>query len=164
MSPAISSSTSADVRSSRHRSPPFELRPSTSAAPSTPTSTTASTTSSQLATSIFEQLRKEWDEFGPSSAQLWPEHFDLAFDVAYGEPSDTKRINVGASPGDAGHADPYFYVGPWTDERPGDGEYWNAGFGATLSHADVVAAGRKPAQRDLVLDFLRTGMERLRAG
>lgn len=116
-----------------------------------------------LATSVFEQLREEWVASEPTPAQLWPEHFDLAFDLAYGEPADTERVNVGASPGDAGHPDPYFYVGPWTDDRPGDADYWNAPFGATLAHADVVAAGRKADQRDRVLGFLRTGVESLRS-
>lgn len=50
---------------------------------------------------------------------LWPEHFDLG--VAVGE------VNYGISPGDAVHARPYAYVGPWT---PREGEFWNAPFGA----------------------------------
>lgn len=116
-----------------------------------------------LATSVLEQLREEWAGADPSAVQLWPEHFDIAFDVAYGEPTDRCRLNIGASPGDDDHPDPYFYVGPWTDDRPGDGDYWNAGFGATLAYDEIVAAGRKPDQRDRVLDFLRAGMERMRA-
>ncbi len=119
-----------------------------------------------LASSVLDQLRKEWAEGAPSTVQLWPEHFDIAFDVAYGEPSDpdtkgAKRVNIGASAGDAGHPDPYLYVGPWTDDRPGDGDYWNTGFGAVLGHDDVVAAGRKSEQREVALDFYRTGVQRL---
>ncbi|MGK2929904.1 MAG: hypothetical protein ACSLFO_10045 [Acidimicrobiales bacterium] len=116
-----------------------------------------------LATSVLEQLRDEWSDRDPTAVQLWPEHFDLAFDLAVGEPADRARVNVGASPGDDDHPDPYFYVGPWTDDRPGDPEYWDAGFGATLPYATIVAAGRKPDQRDCVLEFLREGVERLRS-
>jgi hypothetical protein len=58
---------------------------------------------------------------------LWPEHFDAAFVWR-------DRANVGASPGDAFHAGPYVYVGPWGDERPGDGMFWNAPFGAALAY------------------------------
>jgi hypothetical protein len=36
---------------------------------------------------------------------LWPEHFDLGIAV--------DEVNYGISPGDAGHATPYAYVGPW---------------------------------------------------
>lgn len=50
---------------------------------------------------------------------LWPEHFDLA--ISEGE------VNYGVSPGDAGHPEPYAYVGPWT---PREGPFWNAAFGA----------------------------------
>lgn len=115
-----------------------------------------------LATSVLEQLREEWADTAPSAVQLWPEHFDIAFDAAFGEPQDERRVDIGASPGDAEHPDPYFYVGPRTDDRPGDEAFWNVSFGATLSYGDVVAAGRKPDQRDLVLGFLREGMDRLR--
>jgi hypothetical protein len=52
---------------------------------------------------------------------LWPEHFDLGIADEPGE------VNYGISPGDAGHPQPYAYVGPWT---PREGEFWNAPFGA----------------------------------
>ena len=65
---------------------------------------------------------------------LWPEHFDLG--VALDE------VNYGVSPGDAGNARPYAYVGPWT---PRTGPFWTASFGAArtadaLPDADAVAA------------------------
>lgn len=50
---------------------------------------------------------------------LWPEHFDLALTL--------DEVNHGVSPGDAGHPEPYAYVGPWT---PREGPFWNAAFGA----------------------------------
>jgi hypothetical protein len=40
----------------------------------------------------------------PTSAQLWPEHFDLGITAA--------RVNYGVSPGDGHIAEPYLYVGP----------------------------------------------------
>ena len=55
----------------------------------------------------------------PTLVQLWPEHFDAALDLAA---APGQRVNLGGSPGDTYHADPYLYVGPWTDERPGDAE------------------------------------------
>lgn len=99
-----------------------------------------------------------------SEITLWPEHFDIALDLAYGDPSSERRVNVGGSPGDAGHPAPYLYVGPWTDDRPGDAGYWNAGFGATLSHEVIRAAGPAAAQRDRALDFVQTGLRLLRDG
>lgn len=61
---------------------------------------------------------------------LWPEHFDLG--IALDE------VNYGISPGDAGHAAPYAYVGPWT---PRQGPFWNASFGAVRAAAELPDAG-----------------------
>jgi hypothetical protein len=59
---------------------------------------------------------------GSSSAQLWPEHFDLGLQIG--------EVNYGSSPGDAAHAFPYLYVGPW---KPGPvGGFWNETFGASV--------------------------------
>lgn len=57
---------------------------------------------------------------------LWPEHFDLAITL--------DEVNYGISAGDAGHPDPYAYVGPWT---PRTGEFWNAPFGALRAATDL---------------------------
>jgi hypothetical protein len=72
---------------------------------------------------VLEALHAEARD--PSPIHLWPEHFDLAFEAG--------EVNYGASPGDADHAEPYFYVGPWTAPPPGP--EWNAvGFaGAELA-------------------------------
>jgi hypothetical protein len=56
--------------------------------------------------------------------QLWPEHFDLSLTL--------DQVNYGASPGDADHAEPYLYVGPWSPPPP-DGDFWNEAFGATIA-------------------------------
>ncbi|HEX6417774.1 MAG TPA: hypothetical protein VFZ77_04735 [Acidimicrobiales bacterium] len=82
---------------------------------------------------------------GPSVAQLWPEHFDLA--ITMGE------VNYGGSPGDDDHAEPYLYVGPWDPARR-DGGFWNEPFGASVGYGEVrdvgaavafFAAGRRHA-------------------
>ena len=54
-------------------------------------------------------------EAGRAVAQLWPEHFDLAFEL--GDADAGTRANYGASPGDADHPEPYLYVGPWDTSR-----------------------------------------------
>jgi hypothetical protein len=80
---------------------------------------------------------------------LWPEHFDIA--IVIGE------ANYGFSPGDAAHAEPYAYVGPF---EPVEGELWNAtGFaGAELSYAELLAA---PDPRAAALEFFTTRKEAL---
>jgi hypothetical protein len=72
----------------------------------------------------------------PSVVQLWPEHFDVGVDVA----TTSGRVTLGASPGDAAHPEPYVYLGPWDEARPGDPGFWNAPFGALLGRGAVVGA------------------------
>lgn len=87
---------------------------------------------------VLQQIRvAAAPEDTPSMTQLWPEHFDLAIDLG----PDGRRVNVGFSPGDAGHPEPYLYVGPW-GEWGGD-PIWNEPFGASLSYADL-RAGADP--------------------
>jgi hypothetical protein len=85
--------------------------------------------------------------------QLWPEHFDIAFELG----SNAARANFGASPGDDEHDEPYLYVGPWTAEV--SGELWNATSftGAELRYSELL---RTEDQRRAALDFMR---ERYRA-
>jgi hypothetical protein len=108
-----------------------------------------------LACSVLEQLRADETDGDPSLVQLWPEHFDLAIEL--GSERAGQRANFGGSPGDDGHDEPYFYVGPWTAEIAG--ELWNAtGFsGAELTYSELLAADD---QRRAALDFMR---ERYRA-
>ena len=79
-----------------------------------------------------------------SEINLWPEHFDVAFEAG-SEPAG-QRANYGASPGDGEHPDPYLYVGPWTAEV--EGTLWNATAfnGAELSYADLAAPGDQHAR------------------
>ena len=94
-------------------------------------------------------------------ARLWPEHFDLGTDVAVdpvGKPD--ARTNLGCSPGDAVHPEPYLYVGPWGEERPGPTDFWNASFGATIGWADLDASDN-PLQS--AIEFFLTGLAHLRS-
>jgi hypothetical protein len=108
-----------------------------------------------FATSVLEQLRADEPDGDPSLVQLWPEHFDVAFEL--GSEAKGQRANFGASPGDDAHPEPYLYVGPWTAEV--SGELWDAtGFrGAELSYSELLTA---EDQRRTALDFMK---ERYRA-
>jgi hypothetical protein len=88
---------------------------------------------------------------GATVPRLWPEHFDVALDAA-ARPG--VRANLGSSAGDAFHDEPYLYVGPWTNDRPGDGQYWNAPFGAVLAASAVPDV-------DTALAFFSEGLRRL---
>lgn len=111
-------------------------------------------------------------EASPSMIQLWPEHFDVAVDlavrrggVAEGSAADPSRVNLGGSPGDGFHDEPYLYVGPW---EPGPwpttgasgGGFWNAPFGAVMAANEVRSAANpvEAAER-----FLRDGLSHLAA-
>ena len=91
-----------------------------------------------------------------SDTNLWPEHFDIAFEA--GSEAAGKRANYGASPGDEDHPEPYLYVGPWSGEV--EGELWNAKAftGAELGYAELSEAGDALA---LALAFFRSRYEAL---
>jgi hypothetical protein len=93
----------------------------------------------------------------PGVARVWPEHFDLGTDI---QVAPGRRCNLGASPGDEWHPDPYLYVGPWGDERPGDDGFWNASFGAVRGYADIVDTG---APLFTATAFFHDGIQRLGA-
>jgi hypothetical protein len=95
----------------------------------------------------------------PSLIQLWPEHFDVATDVAFdaAAPSE-RRVNLGGSPGDSAHPAPYLYVGPWTADRPGDPTFWNASFGAILDYETAVTTADPVSS---ATDFFRLGLTTL---
>jgi len=101
---------------------------------------------------LLGTLREELAADDPGEIQLWPEHFDAAFDAAPGR-GGGGRITFGASPGDATSDEPYLYVlPPGPVERD---EVWNAeGFtGAVLALSDFVDAAD---QRAAALGFLRS--------
>lgn len=74
----------------------------------------------RFAFGVLEQLRTELSADEPSEVQLWPEHFDAAFDAA----AEGGRVTFGASPGDAASHEPYLYVLP--PGSPERSETWNA--------------------------------------
>jgi hypothetical protein len=79
----------------------------------------------------------------PTACTLWPEHFDLALTAS--------EVNYGGSPGDADHAEPYLYVGPFARPLPAAGEgFWNEPYGASLTRSAVPDV-------DTAVDFFRRG-------
>ena len=94
-----------------------------------------------FAYSVLEQLRSEPGSADPSRVQLWPEHFDAAFDCS---PAG-RRVTFGASPGDAAVDGPYLYVLPDATDESG---LWNAKSfpGAILRLDDLLDAADQRAQ------------------
>jgi hypothetical protein len=102
-----------------------------------------------FAWSVLEELRREPASADPSRVQLWPEHFDAAFDCL----PEARRATFGASPGDAAVAEPYLYVtSAGVEAVPSD--LWNASTfrGAILPLAQLVDADD---QRAHALEFFR---------
>lgn len=99
----------------------------------------------------------------PSAIRLWPEHFDVACDAAWGT-GEGQRVNLGGSPGDGYHREPYLYIGPWGPERPNDPDYWNAPFGATAGYESIRGAGDLDASRRAAVRFLDRGLAHLASG
>jgi hypothetical protein len=112
-----------------------------------------------VAVSTLEELRADADAARPSRVQIWPEHFDMAFDCAPG--GREVRATFGASPGDAVVGEPYLYVLPWAGELPGSPELWNATSfpGAILPLGQLLGAAD---QRGAALAFMRDRLALLR--
>jgi len=94
-------------------------------------------------------------EAEPATIQLWPEHFDAATTVTLGVAG---KVNLGFSPGDSWADEPYVYVGPWGDHRPGPPSYWNAPFGAAFR---PLLANEGLPLAAACENFLRDGISRL---
>ncbi|HZA78812.1 MAG TPA: hypothetical protein VE623_20745 [Acidimicrobiales bacterium] len=75
-----------------------------------------------FATSVLEELRSDPESTDKSRVQVWPEHFDAAFDSLAGE----RRAGFGASPGDAAVGEPYLYVAPFDFDAVPASDVWNA--------------------------------------
>lgn len=126
-----------------------------------------------LAASALEELRASGTEQeAPGRLQLWPEHFDVAFEL--GSEEEGRRAGYGFSPGDEGHPEPYFYVTIWAgDGEPAQsalqqplrsGGHWEAEAytGAELPYGAALTAGSTGTeQRAAVLDFWRSAREAL---
>ena len=88
---------------------------------------------------VLGELREQLVAAGRGTAseiQLWPEHFDLAFDWGA---DDANRLGLGASPGDTYQADPYVYASPWVKEAITEDHFWNAPFGAVVPYTDLLS-------------------------
>ena len=92
-----------------------------------------------FATHVLERSRRTPDATEVGRVQLWPEHFDPAFEM--GEESRGRRASYGASPGDQAHPEPYLYVAAWGPVDRSD-DFWNdpAFGGASLSCRDLLDA------------------------
>lgn len=110
-----------------------------------------------FATHVLERARRTPGAVDVSRVQLWPEHFDPAFEMGSHEAG--ARASYGGSPGDDHHPEPYLYVAAWGDIDRAD-PYWNdhAFNGASLGYAELAAAG-DPYQ--VALDFFARGHDRL---
>jgi hypothetical protein len=105
-----------------------------------------------FAYSVLEELRSDASSTEPSRVQLWPEHFDAAFECLSDDLG--RRATFGASPGDAQVAEPYLYVTPWHFGELAPSARWNATTfrGAILLLSDMIRAAD---QRRAALDFFR---------
>ncbi len=103
-----------------------------------------------LADTVLTELRETYAAHDPSAAVIWPEHFDIACEL--GEAGAGTRANYGASPGDAGIAQPYFYVGPHEASRR-TGTLGAYPFGAAITYDGLNASSdTKGAALDFVLE------------
>jgi hypothetical protein len=103
-----------------------------------------------FASSVLEELRADAESTNTNRVQLWPEHFDAAFDCL----PDGARATFGASPGDVAVAQPYLYVLPGNFGAAPVSDCWNANSfnGAVLALEDFVDASD---QRAAALAFFR---------
>lgn len=101
-------------------------------------------------------------------ARCWPHHFDIATLITLsGHGENARTIGTGLSPGDAGTAEPYYYVTPWPYPDPSLlGELtigrWNTvGWtGAVLSASSFAQVDR---QEELVRSFIEEAQRCIRA-
>jgi len=108
-----------------------------------------------FATSVLEEARLlgAAPDDDVSRVQIWPGHFDPAMEI--GSLEAGRRATYGASPGDATHPEPYFYVAAWGDIDRAN-SYWNdKNFnGGALSYAELQSTSDPKAT---ALDFFGRG-------
>jgi hypothetical protein len=111
-----------------------------------------------FAWSVLEDVRADPESIETSRVQLWPEHFDAAFDCLPGD----RRATFGASPGDASIEQPYLYVLPADVDSAPASDVWNSDTfrGALLPLNRLVDT---PDQRGAALAFFRRCRDALRA-
>ena len=110
-----------------------------------------------FSTHALERARRTPDARDVTRVQLWPEHFDPAFEM--GDQDEGRRASYGASPGDDSHPAPYLYVAAWGELDRAD-PFWNAPAfnGALLSYDDLLSA---PDQMEAAVQFFASAHERL---
>lgn len=110
-----------------------------------------------FATLALERSRRIPGAADVSRVQLWPEHFDPAFEM--GSHEKGQRASYGASPGDDAHPEPYLYVGSWGDVDRND-PFWNDPTfnGASLTYSEILDS---EDQLQTAQFFFRRGYERL---
>lgn len=110
-----------------------------------------------FATHVFERARRTSGARDVSRVQLWPEHFDPAFEM--GSADDEARASYGASPGDDAQPEPYLYVAAWGEIDRND-PFWNDSTfnGASLTYRDLLDADDPYAT---ALEFIQEGHRRL---
>jgi hypothetical protein len=92
----------------------------------------------------WERGRQGLVAFAPGQQPvLWPEHFDLAVEVA--------EVTYGVSAGDSTCEQPYAYVAPWARDHL-DAAFWNAPFGALRTIEEMPTP-------DALAHFFRLGRE-----
>lgn len=119
---------------------------------------------------VFKQFKGELrEETGP--VQLWPHHVDLAMLWFSGrlvpgvDPADEEnageQMNFGFAPGDAGIAEPYFYITAypapegWVGSPLPQGAVWQTeGFKGAVMKYEILVEADQPAEK--LLNFLRT--------
>lgn len=110
-----------------------------------------------FATLVLESARRTPGAEDVTRVQLWPEHFDPAFEM--GSHEKGHRASFGASPGDEANPEPYLYVAAWEEIDRSD-PFWNdASFnGASLSYQELLDSKN---QIETAVDFLKQGHETL---
>ncbi len=110
-----------------------------------------------FATHVLERARRTPGAVDVSRVQLWPEHFDPAFEM--GSQEAGARASYGGSPGDDAHPEPYLYVAAWGQIDRSDA-FWNdSSFnGASLAYRELLES---PDPYATALDFLHEGHRRL---
>ena len=110
-----------------------------------------------FATHVLERARRTPGAADVSRVQLWPEHFDPAFEM--GSAADGSRASYGASAGDREHPEPYLYVAAWGSIDRSD-SFWNDTTfnGASLGYRTLLEADDPYAT---ALAFVGEGYRRL---
>jgi hypothetical protein len=108
----------------------------------------------ELDARVLEEVRAEPASVDAGRTQLWPEHFDAAFECLTG----ARRAVFGASPGDGAVPEPYLYVLLEQFDLVPPSEFWNASSfrGAILPLSQLVDADD---QRAVALAFLHHGRD-----